>query len=170
MQTTLRTLSPILRLTTSSTSNSSCYYHHLLLHRARFLLAWSLLINAHQPLKLAPLTTTVLPVTTRNGLCSRVLQYRSVMASGGDQQQPPPEEPVWKERLGQAAAKEFDNSLFFEYEFSIDQLMELAGLCVAQVSVNIIIIICMHADLPSVGSCHDLCTGIVQGIRRRLVC
>jgi NAD(P)H-hydrate repair Nnr-like enzyme with NAD(P)H-hydrate epimerase domain len=58
------------------------------------------------------------------------------MASGGDQQQPEPEEPVWRDRLGQTEAKEFDNSLFFEYEFSIDQLMELAGLCVAQVSVN----------------------------------
>ena len=57
------------------------------------------------------------------------------MASGGDQQQPE-EEPVWRDRLGQTEAKEFDNSLFFEYEFSIDQLMELAGLCVAQVSVN----------------------------------
>ena len=61
------------------------------------------------------------------------------MASGGDQQQQPEaEEPVWRERLGQTEAKEFDNSLFFEYEFSIDQLMELAGLCVAQVSVNMI--------------------------------
>ena len=61
------------------------------------------------------------------------MQYSTVMASGGGQQQP--EEPTWRERLGQTEAKEFDNSLFFEYEFSIDQLMELAGLCVAQVSV-----------------------------------
>ena len=43
-------------------------------------------------------------------------------------------EPEWREYLGQVEAAEFDNSLFFEYEFSIDQLMELAGLCVAQVS------------------------------------
>ena len=44
-------------------------------------------------------------------------------------------EPEWREHLGQEEAREFDNSLFFEYEFSIDQLMELAGLCVAQVSM-----------------------------------
>lgn len=42
-------------------------------------------------------------------------------------------EEKWKERLGQEEAREFDNSLLFEYEFSIDQLMEIAGLCVAQV-------------------------------------
>ena len=36
--------------------------------------------------------------------------------------------------LGQAEAREFDNSLFNDYKFSIDQLMEVAGLCVAQVS------------------------------------
>ena len=55
------------------------------------------------------------------------------MAAGGDKDKPA--EPVWRERLGQTEAKEFDESLFFEYEFSIDQLMELAGLCVAQVSL-----------------------------------
>ena len=38
----------------------------------------------------------------------------------------------WKEFLNQEDAREMDNSLFFEYKFSIDQLMELAGLCVAQ--------------------------------------
>ncbi len=43
------------------------------------------------------------------------------------------EESPWRERLNQVESQEFDNSLFFEYEFSIDQLMELAGLCVAQV-------------------------------------
>lgn len=42
-------------------------------------------------------------------------------------------EPEWREYLGQEEAAEFDNALFFDYEFSIDQLMELAGLCVAQV-------------------------------------
>ena len=136
MQPTLRTLSSILRLTTITTTNSN-YYCYLPLHRAKFLLACSLLINAHQPLKRASLTTTVLPTTgtSTNDSCSRLTRYRSVMASGGDQQQPE-EEPVWRDRLGQTEAKEFDNSLFFEYEFSIDQLMELAGLCVAQVSVN----------------------------------
>lgn len=143
----LRRLSSILRFTTSSALHSN--YHHSVFHRARVLIACSLLINAHQPLKRAPLTTTVLPnssSTTTNtnstivsGSCPRLLQYRTVMASGGDQQQQPEaEEPVWRERLGQTEAKEFDNSLFFEYEFSIDQLMELAGLCVAQVSVNMI--------------------------------
>ena len=149
MQTPFRAVlvSSTLRFTTStrSTLNSTCHYS--LFHRARILLACSLLINAHQPLKRAPLTTTIFSTTTNttnsttNGSCSRVLQYRTVMASGGDQQQP--EEPVWRERLGQTEAKEFDNSLFFEYEFSIDQLMELAGLCVAQVSMNIINSYCL---------------------------
>ena len=131
---TFRAVSSTLRLTTSSSSTSNSTYHSVV-RQARLLLACSFLINAHQPLKQAPLTTTVLPTATNtsiSGSCRRVPQYRTVMASGGDQQQP--EEPVWKERLGQTEAKEFDNSLFFEYEFSIDQLMELAGLCVAQVS------------------------------------
>lgn len=35
--------------------------------------------------------------------------------------------------LGREEAREFDNSLFNEYQFSIDQLMEVAGLCIAQV-------------------------------------
>ena len=34
--------------------------------------------------------------------------------------------------LGQEEARELDNTLFNEYQFSIDQLMEVAGLCVAQ--------------------------------------
>lgn len=29
--------------------------------------------------------------------------------------------------LNQEAAQQFDNSLFFEYQYSIDQLMEIAG-------------------------------------------
>ena len=33
--------------------------------------------------------------------------------------------------LGQEAARELDNVLFDEYKFSIDQLMEVAGLCCA---------------------------------------
>ena len=49
------------------------------------------------------------------------------MAEGGEGEKP------WRHHLNQEDAREFDNSLFFEYEFSIDQLMELAGLCVAQV-------------------------------------
>lgn len=39
----------------------------------------------------------------------------------------------WKNCLGQAESTELDNALFFDYEFSVDQLMEIAGLCVAQV-------------------------------------
>lgn len=46
------------------------------------------------------------------------------------------EQQPWKECLGQAEATELDNSLFFEYEYSIDQLMEIAGLCVAQVHTS----------------------------------
>ena len=38
--------------------------------------------------------------------------------------------------LGQEEAREFDNCLFNEYQFSIDQLMEVAGLCVAQASTK----------------------------------
>jgi NAD(P)H-hydrate epimerase len=38
--------------------------------------------------------------------------------------------------LGQEEAREFDNSLFNDYKFSIDQLMEVAGLCVAQAVVR----------------------------------
>lgn len=30
--------------------------------------------------------------------------------------------------LGQEASQQFDNSLFFDYQYSIDQLMEIAGL------------------------------------------
>ena len=33
--------------------------------------------------------------------------------------------------LGQEAARELDNVLFDEYKFSVDQLMEVAGLCCA---------------------------------------
>ena len=39
--------------------------------------------------------------------------------------------------LGQEEARDFDNSLFNEYQFSTDQLMEVAGLCIAQVRVLI---------------------------------
>ena len=56
---------------------------------------------------------------------------RLSMAAGGEEggEQPPP----WTEYLGQTDATDLDNALFFEYEYSIDQLMEIAGLCVAQV-------------------------------------
>lgn len=43
------------------------------------------------------------------------------------------QEPQWREYLNAEESRELDNALFFEYEFSIDQLMEIAGLCVAQV-------------------------------------
>lgn len=43
------------------------------------------------------------------------------------------EEAPWRDCLGQKEASDLDNTLFFEYEYSIDQLMEIAGLCVAQV-------------------------------------
>lgn len=39
-----------------------------------------------------------------------------------------------KRCLGQEEARECDNSLFNDYKFSVDQLMEIAGLCVAQVT------------------------------------
>ena len=42
-------------------------------------------------------------------------------------------DPEWTDCLGQSDAAELDNALFFDYEYSIDQLMEVAGLCVAQV-------------------------------------
>lgn len=41
-------------------------------------------------------------------------------------------DPEWTDCLGQSDAAELDNALFFDYEYSIDQLMEVAGLCVAQ--------------------------------------
>ena len=43
------------------------------------------------------------------------------------------EELAWRDCLGQQEASDLDNTLFFDYEYSIDQLMEIAGLCVAQV-------------------------------------
>jgi NAD(P)H-hydrate epimerase len=41
-----------------------------------------------------------------------------------------------RRHLGQEEAREFDNCLFNDYQFSIDQLMEVAGLCVAQAVVR----------------------------------
>jgi NAD(P)H-hydrate epimerase len=38
--------------------------------------------------------------------------------------------------LGQEEARELDNELFNDYQFSIDQLMEVAGLCIAQAVVQ----------------------------------
>ena len=50
--------------------------------------------------------------------------------------------------LGQEEARELDNALFNEYQFSIDQLMEVAGLCVAQARTNQPYIVeCAHSDL-----------------------
>lgn len=57
---------------------------------------------------------------------------RLYMAEGDGQA----EELPWKDCLGQNESSELDNALFFDYEFSIDQLMEIAGLCVAQVTIK----------------------------------
>ena len=73
------------------------------------------------PIKAHQLSQTISPYRSFSTTCS------IAMAEGEAK------EPEWREYLGQEEAAEFDNSLFFEYEFSIDQLMELAGLCVAQV-------------------------------------
>ena len=54
------------------------------------------------------------------------------------QQQQEDGEPAWTDCLGQRDAAELDNALFFDYEFSVDQLMEIAGLCVAQVATCVI--------------------------------
>lgn len=40
--------------------------------------------------------------------------------------------------LRQDEAREFDNCLFNDYQFSIDQLMEVAGLCVAQARMGVL--------------------------------
>ena len=45
------------------------------------------------------------------------------------------QEPQWRECLNAKDARELDNSLLFDYEFSSDQLIEIAGICVAQVTV-----------------------------------
>lgn len=45
------------------------------------------------------------------------------------------QEEQWTDCLSQSDATELDNALFFDYEYSIDQLMEIAGLCIAQVNV-----------------------------------
>ena len=134
MQTTLyRSVSSLLQRNTRTLAN--CVPKHYPFRRNG---ADVFPINAHQPLEPTPLTTRTLLATTTSRAaihsCSpaRILHSHTAMAAGGDQEQPA--EPVWRDRLGQVEAKEFDNSLFFEYEFSIDQLMELAGLCVAQVS------------------------------------
>ena len=50
--------------------------------------------------------------------------------------EPEGEGSIWKDCLGQTEAMELDKSLFSEYQYSIDQLMEIAGLCVAQVCVS----------------------------------
>lgn len=55
-----------------------------------------------------------------------------------------PQEPPWKACLGQKEAADLDNALFFDYEFSIDQLMEIAGLCVAEVN-TLCVCVCVQA-------------------------
>ena len=58
-------------------------------------------------------------------LCAQQKRYMAAQQDEGA--------PAWTDCLGQNDSAELDNSLFFEYEYSIDQLMEIAGLCVAQV-------------------------------------
>ena len=76
-------------------------------------------------------STTDVVVASDRGLQQQLSTSTSAMAGPGEAAENAEEK--WKDRLGQEEAREFDNSLFFEYEFSIDQLMEIAGLCVAQV-------------------------------------
>lgn len=57
------------------------------------------------------------------------IQQRRYMAAQQDEAA-----PAWIDCLGQNDSAELDNALFFDYEYSIDQLMEIAGLCVAQVN------------------------------------
>ncbi len=78
------------------------------------------------------------------------MQLNCLMASepagapgGGDGGELP-----WKECLGQNEATELDNALFFDYEFSVDQLMEIAGLCVAQVTITLFMLVCVSCPLP----------------------
>ena len=40
---------------------------------------------------------------------------------------------TWRHRLSQKEAIDLDNALFSEYQYSVDQLMEIAGLSAAQV-------------------------------------
>ena len=120
----------------------------LLSEQSRLQRACGFLINAHPTsIVRSGLTNNALSVSVTTAIHKvspnpSLLRHR-LMAAGGDEQKPA--EPVWRERLGQTEAKEFDESLFFEYEFSIDQLMELAGLCVAQVSVCEILLKYNHA-------------------------
>lgn len=90
----------------------------------------SLLASLSRPNRTATVLARSLvptPITAHQQTCP--LFIAAMAASSGPNKEP----PEWREYLSQAEAVEFDNSLFFEYEFSIDQLMEVAGLCVAQV-------------------------------------
>ncbi len=83
-----------------------------------------------------------------------ILLIQRNMAGQGADEGAAAEEP-WKDCLGQKEASDLDNTLFFEYEYSIDQLMEIAGLCVAQVSVllelynslNTVLLVCTSLNL-----------------------
>jgi hypothetical protein len=73
-----------------------------------------------------PLSGTTLRVSANNG--TLIEAHRSIMTDGGSER--------GRRYLGQEEAREFDNCLFNDYQFSIDQLMEVAGLCVAQAVVR----------------------------------
>lgn len=64
--------------------------------------------------------------TCRTKLTLNRAQYRSMAGIGSS----------GKLYMGREEAREFDEKLFNEYKFSVDQLMEIAGLCVAQVPLN----------------------------------
>ena len=101
-----------LKLCTGKAAGISYYSLDAILTKRRPLAVWPVIpINAHPSI-----------------LLNRRSLFSVIMAAGGE----------WKEYLGQEEAREFDNSLFFEYEFSIDQLMEIAGLCVAQVRITLV--------------------------------
>lgn len=67
----------------------------------------------------------------------------AVQQDGGQEEQ-------WTDTLSQSDATELDNALFFDYEYSIDQLMEIAGLCIAQVNhTNLNIVSAIAPNLAS---------------------
>ena len=80
---------------------------------------------------LEPVVASVRRRFRTNWCCSISYHKRYLMAEQGKGGE---EEEQWRDCLGQSDASELDNALFFDYEYSIDQLMEIAGLCVAQVN------------------------------------
>ena len=67
---------------------------------------------------------------------ARVARFRKLASHPFERYTNMAEERPWRDCLGQKESADLDNSLFFEYEYSIDQLMEIAGLCVAQVGLG----------------------------------